>query len=63
MPLRSEYLTPPALAARWSGAISTGTLANWRSQGKGPAFQKIGGRVLYLETDVAAWEKENGIKK
>jgi predicted site-specific integrase-resolvase len=28
--------------------VSLSTLANWRRQGKGPAFKKIGGAVRYL---------------
>ncbi|MBM4402649.1 MAG: helix-turn-helix domain-containing protein [Candidatus Cloacimonetes bacterium] len=27
--------------------IAVTTLRNWRSMGKGPTYQKIGGRVLY----------------
>lgn len=32
------------------------TLANWRAQGLGPAFVKVGGRVLYTLAAVAEWE-------
>ena len=39
------FLTVPELAARWD--VSAGSLANWRSEGKGPSFTKIGSRVLY----------------
>jgi predicted site-specific integrase-resolvase len=31
------------------------TLGNWRSQGKGPAFIKVGGKVMYSDEDVSAW--------
>lgn len=38
--------------------VSVRTLANWRSDGKGPAFIRTGARhspVLYREPDVAVW--------
>lgn len=34
---------------------SRGTLANWRSQGKGPLWSKPGGSILYDWADVYAW--------
>ena len=52
-----DYMTPAQLAARYHGAISVRTLANWRSKGEGPAFTKIGGRVLYSLAAVVSWEK------
>lgn len=51
------YLTPKELAARYGGAIAPKTLANWRSQGKGPPYVKLGGRVVYALHDVLEWEK------
>ena len=32
--------------------IAVTTLRNWRCMGKGPTYQKIGGRVLYPRTGV-----------
>ncbi|MBF9710188.1 helix-turn-helix domain-containing protein [Bifidobacterium dentium] len=32
--------------------IAAGTLGNWRSTGRGPAFLKIGGGVFYDPADV-----------
>lgn len=34
-----------------------GTLANWRSKGKGPRWTKPGGSILYDWADVRAWEQ------
>jgi hypothetical protein len=51
-----EYLTPEDLVARYRDTISAKTLANWRSAGTGPAFTKLGGKVLYAITDVLTWE-------
>jgi hypothetical protein len=45
------------LADRW--LISPRTLEQWRWQGKGPRYLKIGGRVVYRVTDVEAFEAAN----
>lgn len=46
-------LSPEALAAQLG--IRAVTLAKWRTQGRGPAFVKVGGRVRYPEASVARW--------
>ena len=43
------------LAARWS--ISEATLERWRSEGIGPKFLKLCGRVLYRLVDIEAYEE------
>ncbi len=43
-----------ALAERW--LISPRTLEQWRWQGRGPRYLKIGGRVIYRLADVQAYE-------
>lgn len=43
------------LAARWS--ISEATLERWRSEGIGPKFLKLCGRVLYRQVDIEAFEE------
>jgi Helix-turn-helix domain len=50
----SSNLTASAAAKYLGGldAISEKTLAQWRSQGKGPPFLKIGARVLYAKSDL-----------
>lgn len=55
----AEYLTPADLTKRWGDAVTTGTLANWRSKGKGPAFAKFGSRVRYPLSAVVTWEAVN----
>jgi hypothetical protein len=35
------------------------TLENWRSQGRGPAYVKVGGRVLYPVADLEAFVAAN----
>ena len=48
-------LNQKQLAARWS--ISEVTLERWRSEGIGPKFLKLCGRVLYLQVDIEAYEE------
>lgn len=55
------FLTPAQLAQRWNNSVSVGTLNNWRSQRKGPDFQKIGQRVLYPLAKVIEWEQANAV--
>lgn len=55
----AEYLTPAELSKRWGGAVQTGTLANWRSKGIGPAYVKFGHRVRYPLAQVVDWEAAN----
>lgn len=53
-------LRPVELAARWE--MNPGTLANWRSFGRGPVYQKKGYRVTYKLADILAFEKASEIK-
>ena len=48
-------LNQTELATRWS--ISARTLERWRWTGEGPAFLKIGGRVVYRLEDVLTYEQ------
>jgi predicted site-specific integrase-resolvase len=48
------HLNQVELAARLK--ISPRTLERWRWTGEGPAFLKIGGRVIYRLDDVEAYE-------
>lgn len=50
-----KLYTAKELAERWKLKIMT--LANWRSQGKGPAYIKLTERkLLYRHSDVIAFE-------
>lgn len=49
------HLNQKQLAARWS--ISEATLERWRSEGLGPKFLKLCGRVLYRQVDIEAYEE------
>lgn len=50
-------LTPADLGQRWQ--VPARTLGQWRYEGRGPAYVKIGGAVRYRLVDVEAHEEEN----
>lgn len=52
-------LTAAELVERWGGVVSQQTLANWRSQGRGPTYVKIGRKVLYPIDAIEQFETEN----
>lgn len=52
-----EFLTPTQLVARWGNAVGIGTLANWRNQGRGPKFVRLGAKIGYRLSDVEAYEQ------
>ena len=54
-----DLLTDAQLAQRWQ--LARGTLANQRSQGRGPAYLKICGRVRYRLSDVEAYERAGAV--
>lgn len=49
--------TQKELARRWT--LSHRTLERWRWVGKGPAFMKIVGQIVYRLDDVLVFEHEN----
>lgn len=53
----SDLLTPEEVVARWNGAVTTRTLANWRSARRGPHFTKIGRVVRYRLADILEYEQ------
>ncbi len=38
------------------------TLAHWRSQGRGPTYVKVGGRVVYRGADLNRWLEQRTIR-
>ncbi|MFZ5795408.1 helix-turn-helix transcriptional regulator [Pseudomonadota bacterium 24LQ007] len=51
-----KHLNQRQLADRWG--VSEATLERWRSEGIGPVFLKLQGRVLYRVEDVESYEAE-----
>lgn len=57
-----KYLTPAEVVARFEGRISPQTLSNWRNLGTGPAYLKLGGKVLYPTEKLVEWERRNTVQ-
>jgi len=52
-----KHLNQRHLADRWD--VSEATLERWRTEGIGPVYLKLQGRVLYRVEDVEAFEVES----
>ena len=52
--MSGKHLNQIDLAKRWN--LSHRTLERWRCTGEGPQFLKHGGRVVYRNEDVEAFE-------
>lgn len=52
--IENTNLTPKEAAHRLR--VTTGTLSNWRVQGMGPKFIKVGRKVLYPMAQVVLYE-------
>ena len=50
-----SHLTQRDLARRWS--MSERTLESWRWKGSGPAYLRLGGRIVYRLQDVESYEE------
>ncbi len=50
----TTFLTPKSLAARWN--VNCNTLSQWRWNGKGPRYLKMGSRILYHRQDIEMFE-------
>lgn len=49
------WLTAKQVSERTQFAV--GTLANWRAQGIGPAWEKRNGRIRYTEDALREWQE------
>jgi predicted site-specific integrase-resolvase len=54
-PMSDTFLNQSRLASRWH--LSPRTLERWRWKGEGPAYLKLGGRVVYRIEDILAYEQ------
>ena len=52
-----KHLSVRELARRWG--IKIRTLERWRHTGFGPGFLRLGGRVVYREEDIEAYEQRH----
>lgn len=55
----TEYITAETLIKRWGGAVTDGTLRNWRSERRGPPWARFEKRVVYPLAELIEWEKLN----
>lgn len=55
--MSNQRLTQRELADRWQ--ISEACLERWRTDGRGPVFLKLVGRVVYRLEDVEAFETQS----
>jgi hypothetical protein len=56
----ADLLTEQMLAHRWH--CSTSRLQRWRIDSRGPAYLKIGGKVLYRLADIRQYEADHVVK-
>lgn len=55
--MHPNLITPDILAERWN--IKRSTLNQWRWNGRGPKFLKLGRQIVYRIQDVEEFENEN----
>lgn len=55
------HLTEAGLVDRWGGVVTAITLKRWRRRGLGPAFIRIGRKLLYPLDFVREYEQDNTI--
>jgi hypothetical protein len=55
--MNSSFLKPGEIVSRWRNTVTEGTLAVWRSIGKGPPYIKSGRSVLYPLDELEKYEK------
>lgn len=55
-----KRMISPKQAAETFG-LNEGTLANWRSQKRGPKYYKVGRLVKYRLEDVEAWVNKHPV--
>ena len=56
--MEHNFLTTKLLARRWR--ITPRTLERWRADGEGPRFLRIGRHIRYRQSDILAFEAEQG---
>ena len=54
--MKALLITASDLAKRWD--MNYHTLANWRAQGRGPKYIKVGGGVYYYLSDIQKMERK-----
>jgi hypothetical protein len=52
--MTTQHLNQHQLAKRWG--VCQKTLENWRWRSEGPAYLKLGGRIMYRLEDIEKFE-------
>jgi hypothetical protein len=60
--MRMEKILYTATEVSEKYNIAVGTLANWRSQGRGPEYIKYGRKVLYPVSEMDKWLRLNLVR-
>jgi hypothetical protein len=55
--METKHINQRQLASRWD--LSEATLERWRTEGIGPKFLKLQGRVLYRLMDIEKFEDDS----
>lgn len=55
--METKHINQRQLASRWD--LSEATLERWRTEGIGPKFLKLQGRVLYRLIDIEKFEDDS----
>ncbi len=55
--MKTRMLKPKEVEEMYK--IKTGTLANWRNQGRGPAYIKYGRKILYAVEEMERFCQSN----
>ena len=55
--METKHINQRQLASRWD--LSEATLERWRTEGIGPKFLKLQGRVLYRLIDIEKFEEDS----
>ena len=58
--MKERKMISPTEAAKIYG-LNTGSLANLRSQRRGPKFYKVGRKILYDTKDLETWLKRQPV--
>jgi hypothetical protein len=62
MEMGKAGLTPRGATKRYPELTqSEGTLANWRMQGRGPRFYRVGRKIVYKPEDIEAFLFQNPV--
>jgi predicted DNA-binding transcriptional regulator AlpA len=63
MDTEPEHLWTEREVSDFLANVSLRTLRRWRQAGRGPAYVKVGRRVMYRPSDIQTWIDEHTIRR